>query len=199
VDSSKTNWLTTSAILLVLLGLLAGGIYGLVLLVGQAIRLDKEVSAALIVAAVSLASVLISRHLEKRQTTFQELRARKIPVYQEFMEVLFSRLLNPNAAQTDDSELTEALKVLTPKMMAWAADDVIARWANWRLLGAETTDVQRFIDFEGILLAIRKDTGHDNKNLPTGMLLSLFINDIWTVLTPEVLKAQKSRSRRSQS
>src|SRR2546423_12382838 len=62
------------------------------------------------------------------------------------------------------------------KIMVWGSDDVLLKYVLFRRTvpegGAET-----FAAVESLLYAIRADIGHRNKNLKTGDLLSVLIND----------------------
>ncbi|MNT69492.1 hypothetical protein D3C72_2078170 [compost metagenome] len=85
-------------------------------------------------------------------------------------------------------ETVDFLRTFTQKLVLWVSDDVMVRWSNFRDLIANIDshtpqeNLQMFVRFEELLLAIRRDTGHANKGIQRGGILRLFINDLDTVM-----------------
>lgn len=176
--------------LLLGISLMAGLFYGLYLTMNYLIdtlnSLQKEVSAAIIAGMVtiiiSIISITIGKYYERKMVIEKELRDKKIPMYEEFIEFFLNLFL---AEKTKDKEISEEEMVnffnkFTQKLMVWGSDQVVGQWSDYRRkVGKNPHDTTKtMFEFEKLLLVIRKDTGHANKNIKSGDLLGLFINDI---------------------
>ena len=66
--------------------------------------------------------------------------------------------------------------------MVWGSDEVVSAYAQFRRASVSNNDHKSpsnvMFRYENLILAIRKDLGHANKNFKQGDVLSLFINDI---------------------
>lgn len=151
--------------------------------------LQKEVAASLVAASatilVSVFSITWAKYYEKKRVVDQELREKKIPVYQEFVEFILKMLWSEKITgkSMNEKEMEKFLMSFTQKVMLWGSDDVLSQWSTYRQRLIKNTEnnqnVQEMMfELEKLLLAIRRDTGHKNKNVKRGSLLGLFINDI---------------------
>jgi hypothetical protein len=151
--------------------------------------LQKEVAAALIAASttilVSVFSITGAKYYDRRRSIEQELREKKMPVYFEFIEfnmkLLFSDKITGKAMS--EKEMEKFLYAFTQKIMIWGSDEVVVAWSNYRrkiINYSPESDIgfTAMFELERLLLALRKDTGHKNKNIKRGDLLGLFINDV---------------------
>lgn len=185
--------LVKSAHVAMALGLLLGLAYGIFRVVrfavGELNALQPEVAAAITAAVatvlVSVATVTASRVFERRQQVEREIRAQKIPIYEEFIGFWFRSLQGEKAGlkAPTNQETMEFMLNFTQNIMMWGSDDVLRKWSHWRRRygvesGPTTDSSQVLFEFEQLLLAIRRDTGHSNRDLKRGDLLGLFINDI---------------------
>lgn len=151
--------------------------------------LQKEVAAALVAASatilVSVFSVTGAKYYERKRSIEQDLRQRKIPIYEDFIKFLF-RLIGAEKIgdkPMTEKEMQEFFIEFTQKLMIWGSDEVVIQWSKYRRASIKNfengqADFNNMFELENLLLAIRKDTGHKNKNLNKGDLLGLFINDI---------------------
>lgn len=165
-------------------------IYGLYLLVTYLFvvftSLQKEVSAAIIAAMstiiVSVLSITFGKYYERKRIIEQELREKKIPMYEEFIEFYFNVLMSKKITgkEITQKEMVRFFNKFTQKLTVWGSDEVVSLWSNFRRKTVENphNTKENIFEFEKLLLAIRKDTGHKNKNIKQGDLLGLFINDI---------------------
>lgn len=168
-------------------------IVAVVLLVMAGLRwllagLTKEVAAALVAGTatvlVSVLSVFIARHLERKREMEREIQLQKVPIYEDFVSTWLRYMFKdkPGADPMSEEELLQFFYRATQKLTIWGSDDVIRRWSRWRRLYSDDDnppDPQAaMFQFEDLLLAIRADLGHSNSKLETGDLLGLFINDI---------------------
>lgn len=152
--------------------------------------LQKELLVAIIASSstifVSVLTVTMGKYLERKLAIDKEIREKKIPVYDEFLEFYF-RVVNavnyPELAATE-KETAEFMREFTRKLLLWGSDDVMVKWSALRstLSEVDTKDqkqsIAMFVRFEDLMLAIRRDTGHANKGIERGDILGLFINDI---------------------
>ncbi len=183
-----TNIITTIGAFVVMLAAIAA-LYGLGrAFIGAFSGLDAKFGAALVAAAgtviVSVMSVIMSRYLETRATIRKELREKKIPVYEDLISFMFKILMaTKTGREVTEKEMIEFMSDFTQRSMVWAADDVLNAWIRFRVASFDAAEMKAkpfalmFI-YEDLILAIRKDLGHKNKDLTKGKLLSLFVNDI---------------------
>jgi len=179
-------------VLLALLACLGAGAWG----AWKALtRLSPQVSTAVIAGVVtvlvSVFSVLWSKRVDKQREIEQEQRKQKIPVYEEFIAFLFRILLADKLGDqpVTEKEMMKFVSGFAQKILVWGSDDVLAAYAVFRRLG-DTSSVQTVLAIEKLLFAIRADVGHRNKNLRTGDLLSIFVNDLEVFLARELPKGK---------
>lgn len=83
----------------------------------------------------------------------------------------------------DEKELVERMVNITQELIIWGSDDMLRAYHTFRVAplkqaaGAATT-LETIYAVEDLLMAIRRDAGHKNKNLKRGSILRLFINDL---------------------
>lgn len=157
------------------------------------IQLNPTVAAGLLAAVatvlVSVVSVLYAKHLEQRLALRKEHREKKIPVYEDLIAFIFKVLYSvkpEGKSSMSTKEIIDTHSKLTQKAIVWASDDVVQAFYRFRIasLHAETDKVGVALAVENLFLAIRRDLGHQNKNLHTGQLLQLFINDLHKLFEP---------------
>ncbi|TAF51649.1 MAG: hypothetical protein EAZ61_10150 [Oscillatoriales cyanobacterium] len=70
---------------------------------------------------------------------------------------------------------------MTPNLILWASDEVLAEFINFRqtaALYADNPDRNPIMPFAKLMLAMRKDFGHKNNGVDENLVLASFINDI---------------------
>jgi hypothetical protein len=138
--------------------------------------------AASATVVVSVFSVLIAKRLEYRATLAKEHREKKIPFYEEFVNfifrIAFAEKLGLEALT--EQEMIQQASRFTQYLIVWGADDVIDAWFRFRnkSVNSDGSGLAVMFEIENLLLAIRKDLGHENKGLVPGKILGLFVNDI---------------------
>lgn len=149
--------------------------------------LQKEVAAAIVATVgtilVSVISVSVGKYFERKRSIEQELREKKIPMYNGFVEFLFKVLMADKIGkQMSEKDMIMYFNKFTQELMVWGSDEVVSLWSNYRrhFVSEDKVDTSfnKMFELEKLLLAIRKDTGHKNQGLNRGDLLGLFINDI---------------------
>lgn len=171
-------------VLLVLAGIFFGIWYVLYAIWKAFSGLQKEVVAAVVAATatflVSFISIVLGKYYEKKLLIEKEMRDKKIPVYNEFIEFLLNLMSNSRTMSED--EMKDFFKNFTQKILVWGSDEVINHWSKYRRLSIKEAEsginMETMFELENLLFAIRKDTGHKNSKIKKGDLLGLFINDI---------------------
>ncbi len=136
---------------------------------------------------------------ERRQQIQEEQRAKKAEVYSEFMAFWF-RLLTGNEAGKEDApqengkssdgdeakkegelpafqnEVEAYLRGFTHQLVAWGSERFIREYVVFKQkITHDTGDA--LLNFEKVLLEIRRDLGYKNKGLNRGDLLKVFLED----------------------
>ncbi len=131
---------------------------------------------------VSVISVLVAKRLEYKATLAKEHREKKIPFYEEFVDFVFRIALSEKLGlePLTEREMIQQAAKFTQNLIVWGADDVIDAWFRFRnkSVNSDGSGVAVMFEIENLLLAIRKDLGHENKGLAPGKVLGLFVNDI---------------------
>jgi len=182
----QTKWWQVVLGFILLVGIAVGAFYLAKWLVLIFSGLQKEVAAAIVAAVgtilVSVISVTVGKYFERKRSIEQELREKKIPMYNGFVEFLFKILMADKIGkQMSEKDMMMYFSKFTQELMVWGSDEVVSLWSNYRrhfVREDKVTSLSNMFELEKLLLAIRKDTGHKNKGLNRGDLLGLFINDI---------------------
>ncbi|MEC0126529.1 hypothetical protein [Paenibacillus pabuli] len=164
---------------------------GLILMVVSITKLfmsiEKELAAAIVATTgtilVSVFSVIYTKYLEKKRKIEQELRDKKLPMYELFVNYWFDLMYKKKLTgePMTEQEMVAFFKEFTQGLLVWGSDGVISKWSDFRVKmvsNREGFNENFFFEFEELLLEIRKDTGHKNLKISRGDLLGLFINDI---------------------
>jgi hypothetical protein len=150
---------------------------------------QSQIATAIIAGSVtislSLIGVIVSKSYERKAMLERESRAKRIPVYEDFVGFVF-RLFQqgkPHAKKMNEVEMAKVLVESTQKLAVWSSDEVLREFGRFR-----THAVQRdesgdppdgtMFALEDLMFAIRRDLGYKNTGLKRGDLLRLFINDI---------------------
>jgi hypothetical protein len=168
--------------------------------------LDNDIAVAILTAGsaifVSVFSAIWSRNIERTEQIEQQIRDKKTPIYEGFIEVAFellyssktnsndlNKISHPNKSgpgQSRNLDPIEKLRGLTPKLIIWGTNEVIESWNEFRSVSANQNTDQSTSDrahevlyaFEQFMIEIRRDLGHKDTRIKKGDLLRTFINDI---------------------
>jgi hypothetical protein len=179
-----------------------GGLLALVTMAGllywiisAIFSLEKEIAAVILAGMLtvfgSVLSLIFSRQYEKKREVEREIRNQKIPIYESFIKFLFHkvwfRLKEDGDVDGGDPELVEFMQEFSVSVLIWGSDDVLREWikfvASMRSFGTEQKDstdvlVNAIVPTGQLLISLRKDIGHDNKNLTGLGLMHLFVTDL---------------------
>lgn len=174
------------------LGIIAGLGWLLFILVKKLIfaftYLQKEVAAGIIAALVaiiiSILSLIISKYYERKSEIIKEHREKKIPIYEELINFCFKSIFWEKAGEEapTEKEIMQFLNKFTQKLITWGSDNVLKSFYILRstIMKADPSNppVEGLFLLEKLLLDMRKDLGHKNRNIQKGDILGLFIYDI---------------------
>jgi len=145
--------------------------------------INPNIVVASIAALVTVSGYFINRSSERRKIIEQQIRDKKIPVYEEFIAFV-TRLLAKE--QLSEKELAEFLGNFNQRAIIWMSDDSLAIYIQWikhlrqQSAGTETDNYatrEGLLKFEDVLFQFREDIGLSNRELKSGDLLSIFISD----------------------
>jgi hypothetical protein len=148
--------------------------------------LDERVLAAIIAGfftvLVTAISVLLTKRYEFNKQIKEQHQLKKVPIYEEFLAFWFKVLMAPKTGKkVSDKEMMIFFSEFTQKLILWGSDEVIREYGRFRdyFTKEEKSNPKVSLEmYEALLLAIRKDCGHENKGIKSHNLLKLFINDI---------------------
>lgn len=85
-----------------------------------------------------------------------------------------------------EKEIFEFVHGFNQSMIVWGSDEVLKQYLIFRSSSQNAGDLNPSAAvgiLENLMLAMRIDLGHANKNLERGDLLRLFINDVDDILS----------------
>ncbi|WP_201766615.1 hypothetical protein [Picosynechococcus sp. NKBG15041c] len=105
-----------------------------------------------------------------------EQKPKKIEIYEKIINFFFDSLFAEkiNQKPKTEEELVKGFVEMTPDIILWASDDVLKNYIKFR----QNTQSSDIFLFGEMLLAMRKDLGHQNHNLTKQEILGTFVNDI---------------------
>jgi hypothetical protein len=140
-------------------------IYGIVL--------DPAVAGPIAGAVGVLVAAILQRRWEKRQELERSRREQMSPIYERLVGIL--------KESPGEEETSEFFRDLTTKMLLYGPAPIIKEWIEFRLRGMATagdpTNPTSLLNYEKLLLLVRKDLGHDDSELKLGDLLRIYVND----------------------
>ncbi len=144
---------------------------------------EPAVLAAVIVTSgtilVSVGSLIWSNRSQQRQQAQQAQRNRKADAYEELLDYWFWVMRERrNAPPAKRKQRDEKYRATVPqKLITWGSEDVIKEFTA-QVGPSGVTEETSMLGFEKLLLAVRKDLGHTNKNLEEGDLLRPFLKGV---------------------
>ena len=172
----------TAGSLLVALTVLGWGLFRI--LSGVSAETRAAVVAAVGTVVVTVLSVSMTKVFERQSQVEQALRASKIPLYEEFIRFWLGYLMQSKAGvpKVSDEDLQRFFHDSTQRIIVWGSDEVFREYVAFRrvTIGSDGSPAAiRAIagSFGQLLLAIRKDVGHQNRGVTTADVLMTFLND----------------------
>jgi len=159
-------------------GVLFYGFYRALLILWNNIGLlDPKTSTGILTAAgtviAATITVMAGKHFESKKEREAAFRDKKILIYDEFLERFF-RLFGEDTSEAQPDDLSRFMREWQRKFILWGGDEVLNKYISWmQLLKSGEPNVQGMFKMEEFLFVIRKDLGHQNKNLPQGTFIRL--------------------------
>jgi hypothetical protein len=155
------------------------------MLLGALNSINSDLSKAIVgaILAVTVASVTLvgGKLLEQKISINQDIRQKKIPVYEEQLKVFFRMLFAEKIGEEPikEMDMLKAFANFSEKLIFWGGPNAIKAWEEFRNYPwAQSNTSDALLAFERFLFALRKDIGNSNIGLSQGDILKLFINDL---------------------
>lgn len=142
--------------------------------------------AATLTGLLAIASTFITKYLDRKATVLAQLREKKIPVYENIIRLVFSIVFAGKGGKPkiDEQEMIKSMADITEKLTIWGSDEMVHEYFNFRMssLKQASGDLQNPHDIlravTDLMLAVRIDLGHKNKDISRQEILGLFVNDV---------------------
>ena len=182
-QNSQSKWQAFLGFVLLALVLLSG--YWVVTSIWRALSATPAVGAAIAAATLGgLATIIghfIVKHLERKAAVVAQLREKKIPVYEDIIRLMFGIAFGGKGGrkQLNEQEMIKATTDITEKLTIWGSDEMVREFHGFRMSALnQPSGYETLGRVANLMLAVRKDLGHENKNIGRREILGLFINDL---------------------
>ena len=145
---------------------------------------QKSISAiivAIIAGIVGFLTGILTHYWTKKREVQASLRLRQSEVYNEFMEKTIVKLMpevkHDQFQQGIDEDLQDYMIGFVGELIVWGSSSVIHAYRRFQVVAAVSVPNPRklFSSLDNLLLEIRKDLGHNNKDLKQYDLYNLFL------------------------
>jgi hypothetical protein len=143
--------------------------------------LIKTLVGATIAAVGAAITIVLGKAWELKTKIKQEIREKKIPIYEEQLHTIFKVLFDDKIGRTklSEKELLEKFAEFSEKLVIWGSPTTIRAWNEFREFNWEGATPENALQaFGKFMIALRKDLGNSNAGVAPTDLLRLFINDI---------------------
>lgn len=144
------------------------------------------IAAATLTGALAIVSTFVTKHLDRKATIVSQLREKKVPVYENVIQLVFGMFFSGKGGRKklSEQEIIGQMADITEQLTIWGSDELVQEYHKFRMAslrqsaGKLQNQRESLIALVDLMLAIRKDLGHKNKNVSRRTILSLFINDL---------------------
>lgn len=144
--------------------------------------MSSEVMAAVIAMAgtviVGLWSVLAANSFQKRRDAEQKHRDMKLPVYSEFISLIFDMAKAP-APNSMEKKLEEFFSTFHQNLLLWGSPAVIHAYLSFRKFSHDSEghaqSVHRVLLLAKLINAIRADLGHSKSGISDIDIVGVFL------------------------
>ncbi|MCC3588006.1 hypothetical protein [Microcoleus sp. PH2017_30_WIL_O_A] len=170
---SNTNWQNAG------LGLIGIAIFGAIICalfyqIGQA---PWQFITILIASLGALITVAGNFNIQVRN----EQKPKKVEIYDKVINLFFDSIFAQKLGQEPktEEELVKSIHDMTPDLILWASDDVLNLYIKFRqMANRQDSSTTPILLFGQMLLAMRKDLGHQNNQINEESILGTFVNDV---------------------
>ncbi len=145
--------------------------------------MNPNVVAALIAGLSALTGYFVSRYLERKKMVEQELREKKIPTYEDFIETIFRQF---KGDKPSEEELESRMLDFHKKSIIWSSDKIIRSYLKWRRTTVKAVSTppknhQEQVEMVGLfadfLIEIRKEVGYNKTKIKREEIMEMIIKD----------------------
>lgn len=108
-----------------------------------------------------------------------EQKENKVETYKKLIKFFFESIyaIKLDKEPKTEKEIINTLYDITPELIFWASDEVLKIYIDFRKIGQNHPE-KSILLFAQMLIAIRKDLGHQNSKINEESILSTFVNDV---------------------
>lgn len=146
--------------------------------------LAAGIIAASATVVVSVVTVMLSKRQEQKVEIENQLRVKKVPVYEKIIEFIFLITFAEKLGkkQPSEKEMIKFFADTTRDLVIWGSHDMVRAFGDFResLMSMSNNEDTAHIlaSVEDLLFAVRKDLGHKHNESKRGDILRLYINDL---------------------
>lgn len=151
------------------------------------LSINAQLAAGIIAASatvvVSVVTIVLSKRQEQKILIANQLREKKIPIYENIIEFIFSITFAQKLGkeQPSEEEVIAFFAKTTKDLVVWGSHDVVVAFRVFKeglSLSASIGDTSSMLSVvEDFLIELRKDLGHPVKKFKRGDILKIYIND----------------------
>ncbi len=170
---SNTNW-QNAGLGLIGIAIFAAIICALFYQIGQA---PWQFITILIASLGALITVAGNFNIQIRN----EQKPKKVEIYEKVINLFFDSIFAQKLGQEPktEEELVKSIHDMTPDLILWASDDVLNLYIKFRqIANNQDSSTTPILLFGQMLLAMRKDLGHQNNQINQESILRTFVNDV---------------------
>ena len=139
---------------------------------------DANVKAGIIgVLGVFVVTILTHFFTRKREINARHF-SEKREAYGKIMDIIFDIIASTKSGKSGvNEELTNKMMLFKKELMVWGGPEVIRSWNDFEMESEKPNSDPKIIltAMEHVLRAIRKDLGHNDRQLKFGSLFGLLI------------------------
>ena len=143
---------------------------------------NQKAISTIIVACCGIVVVMLTQYWTKKREVQASIRLRQSEVYSEFMAntiVKLTRALKHDQfQQATNIDLQDYMIGFAGDLIIWGSSNVIHAYRRFQVVGTvSASNAKEFLSsLDNLLLEIRTDLGHDNKDLKEYDLYDLFLS-----------------------
>ncbi|WP_293355994.1 MULTISPECIES: hypothetical protein [unclassified Microcoleus] len=167
---SNTNW-QNAGLGLIGIAIFAAIICALFYQIGQA---PWQFITILIASLGALITVAGNFNIQIRN----EQKPKKVEIYEKVINLFFDSIFAQKLGQEPktEEELVKSIHDMTPDLILWASDDVLNLYIKFRqIANNQDSSTTPILLFGQMLLAMRKDLGHQNNQINEESILGTFV------------------------
>ncbi|MYF39888.1 MAG: hypothetical protein F4221_03405 [Rhodothermaceae bacterium] len=145
--------------------------------------LDTTLLVGVIAALGAVISAFISKRQERKAAVEAQLRDKKVPGYEMVIKLVYDVVdrVQKNEKINDRKMRTRMFEIMR-QITVWAPDEIVEAFVKFKKSGSsfkQLDDPRHTLDtIADLMLAIRKDLGHDTGNLDRKTILAMFVSDV---------------------